>query len=379
MHINIAEMSLIEKTLQRKDKKMHFSREIDLGRTLREILFNANEFVPSESGAVILDDPLLKQNSRKKGKLYFMACFGEGSEKLAGTFLPSDVGIIGETYNNGTPYLSRDVSKDRTFFSGVDEKTLHKSLSIIAVPIKINDSVIGVIEMINRKDKINFDEKDLSILDIFARYTSTLITNALDARRFEELSKKDNLTGLYNDRYFYEKLSEEVKDAVGNNKPLSMIFFDLDRFKEVNDTYGHLIGSRVLKEVAKLVEELLDGSGAVPVRYGGDEYLILMPETNLDKALEYAERIREIIAGNTFIKEKNAAGTPPLNIKGLITSSVGVAAVLPPLEKGISLREIEEGLIKAADSAMYESKRKGKNMVTCVPEITFGNQSINPG
>lgn len=371
MHINIAERELIDKILVREGKKGFSLEEIDLGETLREILFSANEFVPSESGAVFLDDPLLKQATNERGRLYFTACFGEGSEKLAGTFLPCDVGIIGETYRSGSPYLSRDVSKDRSFYPGIDKQTSYQSRSIIAVPIKINDSVIGVIEMINRKDKINFDEKDLAILDIFARYTSTLITNALDALRFEELSKKDNLTGLYNDRYFYERLSVEVKHAIENSKPLSMIFFDLDRFKEVNDTHGHLTGSRVLKEVAQLVEDVLVGSEAVPVRYGGDEYVIVLPATPLDKAAEYAKKICDVISGNTFIKEKSIAGAPPLNIKGLITCSIGVATFAPPIDQQISHREVEEGLIKAADSAMYESKHNGKNRVTCTTDLYF--------
>ncbi|MEK6726268.1 MAG: sensor domain-containing diguanylate cyclase [Deltaproteobacteria bacterium] len=371
MYINIAERELIDKTLDRKDNKTLFMNEIYLGEMLREILFSANEFVPSESGAVFLDDPLLKRTPKERGRLYFMACFGEGSEKLTGTFLPDDVGIIGETYRNGSPYLSRDVSKDRSFYPGVDKQTSYQSRSIIAVPIKINDSVIGVIEMINRKDKINFDEKDLAILDIFARYTSTLITNALDALRFEELSKKDNLTGLYNDRYFYERLSVEVKHSIENSKPLSVIFFDLDRFKEVNDIHGHLAGSRVLKEVAQLVEDVLVGSGAVPVRYGGDEFVIVLPATLLDKAAEYAKKICDVVAGSTFIKEKSLAGAPPLSIKGLITCSIGVAAFVPPIGQEIGPREIEEGLIKAADSAMYESKRNGKNRVTCISETIF--------
>ena len=371
MQINIVERELIDKILDRKDNRRLFMHEIDLAEMLREILFSANEFVPSESGAVFLDDPLLKRTTKEKGRLYFMACFGEGSEKLVGTFLPRDVGITGETYRSGSPYLSRDVTKDRSFYSGIDKQTSYHSRSIIAVPIKITDSVVGVIEMINRKDNINYDEKDLAILDIFARYTSTLITNALDARKFEELSKKDNLTGLYNDRYFYERLSVEVKHAIENNKPLSMIFFDLDRFKEVNDIHGHLAGSRVLKEVAQLVEDVLVGSGAVPVRYGGDEYVIVLPEVPLDKAAQYAEKICDVIAENTFIKEKSIAGAPPLNIKGLITCSIGVTALVPPIDQRISHREVEEGLIKAADSAMYESKRNGKNRVTCTSDLYF--------
>ena len=82
------------------------------------------------------------------------------------------------------------------------------------MPIKIDDSVVGIIELINRKEKVNYDDRDLSILEIFASYTSTLIKNALDARRFEDLSKEDNLTGLYNDRYFHERLDMETQKVI---------------------------------------------------------------------------------------------------------------------------------------------------------------------
>lgn len=369
MQINVADRILLDKILQRKDKKRHFSREIYLGEVLKEILTRADEFVPSESGAILLDDPIPKWNPKEAGRLFFVACYGDGSDELIGTSLPNDVGIVGQTYKSGTPYLSRDVNKDKIFYADIDKKTHYESRSIISVPIKINLSVIGVLELINRREKINFDKKDLAILDIFARYTSMLIANALDAMRFEDLSKKDNLTGLYNDRYFYERLSMEVNDAIQNDKPLSMIFFDLDRFKDVNDTYGHLSGSRVLKEVAQLVEEVLIGHTSVSARYGGDEYVILLPGTKTKKASEIAEKVRARIAENTFIKEGTSAGDPPRNISGLITCSLGVATLSSPFPVCQTQREIEEKLLKAADYAMYRSKDLGKNRVTVVKDL----------
>ena len=253
LEIYIADETILDRILQRKNKRKQSVREVDLKEVLREILLRANEFVPSDSGSILLDDPLLKWDDELEGKLYFMACFGVGSSELAGTHLPDDVGIVGATYQSGTPYLSKDISKDDKFYDVIDKKTQYESKSILAMPIKINDSVVGVIELINRKEKVNYDDRDLSILEIFASYTSTLIKNALDARRFEDLSKRDNLTGLYNDRYFYERLDMETQKAIDAGSDLSLIFFDLDHFKGVNDTYGHLVGSQVLKEVAIIV------------------------------------------------------------------------------------------------------------------------------
>ena len=291
-----------------------------------------------------------------------MACFGVSSSELAGTHLPGDVGIVGTTYRSGMPYLSKDISRDDKFYDAIDKKTQYESKSILAMPIKIYDSVVGVIELINRKEKVNYDDRDLSILEIFASYTSTLIKNALDARRFEDLSKRDNLTGLYNDRYFYERLDMETQKAIDGGSDLSLIFFDLDHFKQVNDTHGHLVGSRVLKEIALIIDEVFLDSDAASARYGGDEFVILLPGYSLEQSSNYGETLREAIERNVFVREKPGPGEPSLNIEGVITCSVGIAS----LEKGEGkeLKEMKAALIRAADGAMYRAKDLGKNRVS---------------
>ena len=332
-----------------------------MNAVLREILLRANEFVPSDSGSILLDDPLLKWDKKLKGKLYFLACFGVGSSALAGTHLPDDVGIVGATYQSGRPYLSKDLSKDEKFYDVIDKKTQYESKSILAMPIKIDDSVVGVIELINRKEKVNYDDMDLSILEIFASYTSTLIKNALDARRFEDLSKEDNLTGLYNDRYFHERLDMETRTAIDEGGDLSLIFFDLDHFKEVNDTHGHLVGSRVLKEIALIIDEVFLDSDAASARYGGDEYVIILPGYSLEQSGDYAERLQGAIERNIFVRERPAPGEPSLNIEGVITCSVGVASL--EKEDGKEPKKMQAALIRAADRAMYRAKELGKNRV----------------
>ncbi len=358
----IADDTIIDRILQRKSKRRHPVREVDLRGVLRKILLSANEFVPSESGSILLDDPLLKWDKEHKGRLYFMACFGVGSSALAGTHLPDDVGIVGATYRSGMPYLSKDISRDDKFYDAIDKKIAYESKSILAMPIKIDDSVVGVIELINRREKVNYDDRDLSILEIFSSYTSTLVKNALDARRFEDLSKVDNLTGLYNDRYFYDRLDMETQKAIEEGSDLSLIFFDLDHFKQVNDRHGHLVGSQVLKEVAIIVEEVFLDSGAASARYGGDEFVILMPGYSLEESNDYGETLREAIERNVFVREGSSAGEPAPKIEGLITCSVGIASL--EKEEGKELKKMKEALIRAADSAMYRSKDLGKNRVS---------------
>jgi diguanylate cyclase (GGDEF)-like protein len=361
LETHIADDAIIGRILQRKTRRSNPAQQIDLREILKEILLSANEFVPSESGSILLDDPLIKGDDERQGQLYFMACFGAGSAGLVGTHLPDDVGIVGATYQSGMPYLSKDISKDGKFYPAIDEQTKYESKSIVAIPITIDASVIGAIELINRKEKVNYDEKDLSILEIFANYTSTLIKNALDARRFQDLSKRDNLTGLFNDRYFHGRLDMETKKAVKEGSDLSLIFFDLDHFKEANDTHGHLVGSRVLKEVALVMEEVFLDTGAASARYGGDEFVILLPGYSLEQSADYAETLREAIANNIFISEPLIPGEPSLNIGGLITCSAGVASI----EKGDGRdeRKLKDALIRAADTAMYRAKDLGKNRI----------------
>lgn len=363
MRINTAERAVLNKILERKKKEEYAPGAVDLEEVLKEILRWANRFVPSESGSILLDDPTLV-NRRKKGTLYFVACFGRGSKDLAGTTLPSNVGIVGRTYTSGSPYISKRVLEDEHFYEEIDKKTKYQTKSIICAPIKIKKSTIGVIELINRKEKVNFDQNDLELLKIFADYTSTFIQNTLDAKRFGEMSIRDNLTGLYNDRYFYDQITREVTGRIRSGGDLSLVFLDLDRFKEVNDTYGHLAGSRVLAEVGGLIAKACSKTDAIPARYGGDEFTVVLPGADLEAAVRFSEELRRTIQGRVFLRRRGPGGEKALKIKGVITASMGVASLGSSVETNGPVKGIRDALIKQADTAMYRSKKDGKNRTT---------------
>ena len=126
----------------------------------------------------------------------------------------------------------------------------------------------------------------------------------LDAKRHKELSKEDSLTGLYNDRYFHIQLDLEVKKAREQRKELSLIFFDLDNFKFVNDNYGHLAGSRVLTEVGGILRDVVQAENAVIARYGGDEFVIILPDVNYEQAFKMGNDIKESIKNHIFRRGK---------------------------------------------------------------------------
>lgn len=378
MRINIAQKQILDKILERKRHDEVKPEGVDLKAMLKEILAWANRFVPSESGSILLDDPILNQNRQKAGLLYFVACFGKGSSSLIETSLPLKLGIAGQAYSTGRPYISKKVRDDDNFYAGIDKKTNFHTKSIICAPIKIKTATIGVIELINRVNGTDYDQNDLTLLRIFAEYTSTLIQNSLDAKKFGELSMKDNLTGLYNDRYFYVRLTREVTKALRRGTDLSLLFLDLDRFKEVNDTLGHLAGSRVLMEVGVILKESLKRDWAA-VRYGGDEFVVIMPGAAIKEAFEYGERLRRAIQDFIFLRHRIAGVEKPPRIKGLITSSIGVASLRNNFACVQNVSHAREALIKLADAAMYKSKQDGKNMVTLCRDLVSPDNSFQDG
>jgi diguanylate cyclase (GGDEF)-like protein len=364
--------------LDRHKASFSLKSEIDLDVVLREILRKAFEFVPSESGCILLDDPYRKVPERKDNDLVFISTFGPGSHELLGTRLSAAQGIAGRVYQTGKSYLSEDVAKDRYFFPDIADSIGHQTFSIVCVPIYIGKNVCGVLELINRHGSGVFSERDMTLLEIFAGYTSFVLQNALDAKRAHELAKRDDLTGLFNDRWFHVRLAEEMENARKSGSECSLIFMDLDNFKFVNDQHGHLAGSQVLREVGFLLNRtLLKIDTAIVSRYGGDEFVIILPEYSLEQGTEVAERVRSAIAETVFLPNDYGFGLPAVNLTGVLSASVGVASYVPA--RGVKVKPENErnDLLRRADAAMYEAKARGKNLVVVgSPSIRGGGTSL---
>jgi diguanylate cyclase (GGDEF)-like protein len=359
MLIHVLKQKELAPFLRRHMANSKRKREVPLSTFLKEVLAKSNEFVPSESGSIFLDDPVAKFNETDEaGSLTAVACFGKAAKSFVGQRVKMGQGIVGWCYEHGSAYLSKQVKKDRLFAANFDKNTGHKSHSIICVPITIKGNTIGVLELINRKDKQQYDDKDLFLLKVFANYISSSIQNFLDSKRNAELSKMDNLTGLSNDRNFHAVLQTEVSRSWKTKRELGLIFLDLDHFKEVNDHHGHLAGSHVLTEVGELLRQAVTNPRADIARYGGDEYVVVLPGSGVRESAETAERIRMTIEKFTFLNHAYSE-VPALNLSGQITASIGVACLHAHVKTG------DPGLlIRASDEAMYASKKSGKNCVT---------------
>ncbi|HKR65700.1 MAG TPA: sensor domain-containing diguanylate cyclase, partial [Thermoanaerobaculia bacterium] len=311
--------------------------------------------------SILLDDPFRKLASRKDNELVFIATFGDSARDLVGRRLPAQHGIVGRVYETGTPYLSADVETDRYFYGEIDEQLGHKTHSVVAVPIYIGKTVCGVLELINRLEGKSFTRRDMTLLEIFAGYTSFTLQNALDAKRAHELAKKDDLTGLYNDRWFHVRLTETLTEAQENGREAVLLFMDLDHFKTVNDCHGHLAGSQVLREVGFLLKRIVQQPDATVARYGGDEFVMILPNTTLEGGLAMCEEIRHTIATSTFLDREWGFSMPPIHLRDVLTASIGITSYVPHADDHTSIELAKNELLRRADVAMYRAKSLGKN------------------
>jgi diguanylate cyclase (GGDEF)-like protein len=343
---------------------------IPLDALLIDILDKANEFVPSSAGSILLDDPIQKFEETAFRELIFVCCFGPTAEGLLGVRVPVDQGIVGSVYRTGGSQVTNDAATAPRFESEGDRRMGYRTRSVLCVAIRIGNSVCGVIELMNKIDGTEYRESERELLEIFAQYISSTIQNALDAKKIERMVRLDDLTGLANDRATHERLPLDVAEHLRTGRPLSVLFLDLDRFKEINDTHGHLAGSTTLAEFGRLLRDTVARPGATLSRYGGDEFVLLLPETGRDEAQVIAEGICRATAAHVFLNGPWGEDEAPLGLEGIITASIGVSTLEGPpqisLSRGAQLR-LGVRLLQCADRAMYASKAGGKNKVTYHP------------
>ncbi|MBQ4178671.1 MAG: sensor domain-containing diguanylate cyclase [Elusimicrobia bacterium] len=249
---------------------------------------------------------------------------------------------------NKVPLLITNTEEDRRF-----TETDYKNISsLIVVPIEIENNYWGAIKGYCTDKKEAFDDYDLRLLSILASLIGLILNNAMMFKKVESLAITDGLTGLYTRTYFIERLQEEIERSKTDSTPISVAIMDIDYFKKVNDTYGHLAGDTFLKQLSNILRRRFR-SVDVLSRYGGEEFAVLMYHTTITESYKILEEVRKMIEEEKFFMPIESYH--PIKIKKTI--SIGV----------VELKEEQtpDEIIKKADDALYKAKESGRNKV-CV-------------
>ena len=312
---------------------------LDREELYETILEKSTELLDAERGSLMILDNKLKVLDIKAAKGIDRSVMKDIKVKLG-------EGIAGSIVAKGIPVVVDDIEEEVPLHKNIAR---YKTKSFVSIPLKLDERVIGVI---NISDKVSggvFSEEDLLMLLSFANYASIALERGAYysmSEEFKMISMTDPLTGLFNRRFFRERLYEEVERVKRHRGCFTTFVIDIDNFKHFNDTYGHVAGDEMLRSVAKTIRNAVRSMDVV-ARYGGEEFTVILPHTNKKESYVIAERIRE------EVEELSSYST---TIRERPTISVGIAEF--PLDSNTI-----DGIIHNADRAMYAAKRLGKNRV----------------
>lgn len=266
----------------------------------------------------------------------------EGASWGLGSVIPVVGSGPGAVVLNNKAILQRDLVHEHRFIE--DMRLLDEGIrSYVLLPLNSRGRAIGVLAL-GSQQTAAYDDATLARLQPLADSVALAFENMRLFQKTRELSITDEITPLFNFRHFHQILDRELKLVDRYRSVLSLLFLDLDRFKPINDQYGHLRGSRTLREVGFLIRAAVRETD-YPARYGGDEFVVILPQTETEAAQTLSEKLRELIEGHTFLQEEG--------INARLGVSIGVASY--PLEANT-----KELLVRLADQRMYADKEVRK-------------------
>ncbi|WP_025027429.1 sensor domain-containing diguanylate cyclase [Caldalkalibacillus mannanilyticus] len=331
-----------------------------IGRQLEEhkVIMEATNAI---SSLVSYDYCSIFKINEPTGKLKVIYHYGyDLTEKERMEFLGREFnlgeGLSGKVALEGKYKIIGDYHKQEHILPN-EPKGITRLQSILSVPLIRNHKVIGVLT-VGHRERDKYSNEDATLIEIIANQTAIAIKNAEKYQRAKRQSEIDELTGLFNYRHFEHELFSWFKEAQEKNEPLSLIIMDIDHFKKINDTYGHLAGNRVLHHLSTLLIKKMQRKGLIS-RYGGEEFTILLPNTTEKEAFLLAEEIRQEVESQSILiptdltKVQEHLEEIPIQV----TVSMGLACYPKHADDSLSL-------IRHADRAMYiGAKRKGRNKV----------------
>lgn len=318
---------------------------LELEPLLRTILKKMEEFFGPEQWSLMMVD-------EESNELYYALYSGIDAESTRGLRIPLGSGVAGYVAQTGNPLVIPDIRANRDwaeFAAANPELNLH---SIACLPVRHGGRTLGVLQLYNSKLDL-MPEGALSFLRVLCDYAAIALANARHVKLVHHLSITDDCTGLFNARYLYTLLEAEIAErsptarVVPVQQHFSLLFLDLDHFKNVNDTHGHLVGSRLLSEVGGVLKRVL-GPEHPGVRYGGDEFVALLRGLDKPEATGFASEVRDRLRETVFLSGEG------LNLH--LSASLGLAT-FP--QDGPDLH----GIIRSADAMMYSAKARGRDQL----------------
>lgn len=325
---------------------------LELEIVLTTVMTKMAQFFGPEQWSMLLVD-------KERNDLFYAIAVGADSKSLSGLRVPMGEGVAGWVAATGNPMVVPDTTVDPQW---QDFSRKHPGLNIesmACVPVRSAEGVVGVIQLLNSKVDL-LSDFSIQFLRVLCDFSAIAIRNAEDMKRIHLLSITDDCTGLFNARHLYTLLQEQLDRSA--RTPFSLLFIDLDHFKSVNDTHGHLVGSRLLAEVGEMIRRII-GPEIPAFRYGGDEFVVLLPGFDRAAGRAMALRLFHALRDTCFLEREGIT----LRLRG----SFGMAT-FP--DDALTI----EGIIKAADDMMYYVKGTTRdNLAIAGVGAILDSRSIN--
>ena len=327
---------------------------LELESLLHTIMTKMAEFFGPERWSLMMVD-------EETNELYYALSAGMNSDKLETLRVKMGEGVAGWVAETGNPLVVPDVRLDKHWARFARQHPDLHLRSIACLPIRCGEHTLGVMQLHNSSLDL-LPEYSISFLRVLCDYAAIALQNARHMKLINRLSITDDCTGLYNSRHLYTQLSQRISEAsdpqvIPIHPHFSLVFLDLDRFKKINDTHGHLVGSRLLGEVGTLLKRTI-GPQHMAFRYGGDEFVVLLHGLDKPDAAAMVKQIRQKLNEAEFLTREGLAIS--------ITASFGVATYP---QDGSTLH----GIIRSADTMMYRVKNSTRD------DIAVAHGEAHPG